>query len=93
MKNINTAYETVITKAAMEAGIKANENYSVIISSIEGSLICFELETEWNRVTCYADTNTNEVLGIMAEAKTIEEILWGPASVVAAAGSGSVKAA
>ena len=93
MKNINTAYEAVITKAVKEAGIKENEKFNVNITEIEGSLISFELDTEWNKVTCYADIDTEEVLGIMAEAKTVEEILWGPASVVAAASANSFKAA
>ena len=93
MKNISTAYETVIAKAIMEAGIRENENYSVRITGIENSILGFEIETEWNRVTCYADTETNEVVGIMGEAKTVDEILWGPASVVAAAGRNATKAA
>ena len=93
MKNINTAYETVIAKAVKEAGIREDENYIVRIGNIKNGILGFEIETEWNRVTCFADTDTNEVVGIMAEAKTIEEILWGPASAVAAAGRKTIKAA
>jgi hypothetical protein len=93
MKNTIKAYEAVIAKAVKEAGINENEKYNVTITGIEGSLISFVIDTEWNKVTCYADTDTKEVVGIMAEAKMIEEILWGPASVVAAASANSRKAA
>ena len=93
MKNINTVYETVIAKAVKEAGINENEKYNVIITGIEGSIVNFVIDTEWNKVTCYADIISEEVVGIMAEAKMVEEILWGPASVVAAASANSLKAA
>ena len=93
MKNINTAYETVIAKAVKEAGIREDEKFSVTVTGIENSIVAFEIETKWNKVTCYADTDTNEVVGMIAEAKSIEEILWRPASAVAAAGRKSTKAA
>ena len=93
MKNINTAYETVIAMAVKEAGIKEGEKYSVTVTGSENSIVAFEIDTEWSKATCYADTDTNEVVGIMSEAKTIEEILWGPASAVAAAGTRALKAA
>ena len=93
MKNINTAYETVIAKAVKEAGIREDEKFSVTVTGIENSIVAFEIETEWNKVTCFTDMDTNEVVGLMAEAKTIKEILWGPTSAVAASGRSSVKAA
>ncbi len=93
MKNINTAYETVIAMAVKEAGIREDEKFTVTVTGIENSIVAFEIETEWNKVTCFADTDTNEVVGMMAEAKTIEEILWGSASAVSASGRSSVKAA
>ena len=93
MKNINAAYKTVIAKAVKEAGIREDEKFIVTVTGIENSIVAFEIETEWNRVTCFADTDTNEVVGMMAEAKTIEEILWGSANAVTAAGRSTVKAA
>ena len=93
MKNINTAYETVIAKAVKEAGINENEKYNVILTGNEGRIVNFVIDTEWNKVTCYADIISEEVVGIMAEAKMVEEILWGPSSVVAAASANSFRAA
>ena len=93
MKNINAAYKTVIAKAVKEAGIREDEKFIVTVTGIENSIAAFEIETEWNRITCFADTDTNEVVGMMAEAKTIEEILWGSANAVTAAGRSTVKAA
>ena len=93
MKNINTAYETVIAKAVKEARISENDKYSVVITGFENGILGFEIETEWNKVSCFADTESNEVVGLMAEAKTIDEILWGPSSVVAFAGRKAGKAA
>ncbi len=75
MRTINTVNAAVIAKAAAEAGIKANETYRAYIASIEGSLAEIVIETEWNTVTCYADVDTAEVLGIMAEAKSSDELL------------------
>ena len=75
MKTINTVNAAVIAKAAAEAGIKANETYKAYIVSIEGSLAEIVIDTEWNTVTCYADVETGEVLGIMAEAKSSDELI------------------
>jgi hypothetical protein len=75
MKTINTVNAAVIAKAAAEAGIKANEVYKAYIVSVEGSLAEIAIETEWNTVTCYADVETGEVLGIMAEAKSSDELI------------------
>ena len=75
MKTINTVNTAVIAKAAAEAGISANEASKAYIVSIEGSLAEIVIETEWNTVTCYADVDTAEVLGIMAEAKSSDELL------------------
>lgn len=70
-----TAINTVITKAIEEAGIRENEAYKVRFISQEGELFEFEIETEWNIVSCFADLESTKILGIMATAKTIEEIL------------------
>ena len=75
MKTINTINAEVIAKAAAEAGIRENENYEVQLVSFEKSLAEIIIETEWNRVTCYVDTESGEVLGLMGEAKSIEELL------------------
>ena len=84
MKNIttiNTANITctvisaLIVKAAAEAGIKDNENYKATIVSCEDTLIEILLETEWNTVTCYADTESGKILGLMAEAKSSDDLI------------------
>ena len=93
MKNINTAYETVIAKAVKEAGINENEKYNVIITGNEGRNVNILIDTERNKVTTYTNTISEEVDSIMAEAKMVEEILWGPSSVVAAASANSFRAA
>ncbi len=71
-KSFTTIY-TIITKAAAEAGIKDNENYTVKIIS-NSDLLEFELETEWAVTTCYADMESTQILGLMTEAKTIESL-------------------
>ena len=71
-KSFTTIY-TIITKAAAEAGIKDNENYTVKIIS-NSDLLEFELETEWTITTCFADTESTQILGLMTEAKTIESL-------------------
>jgi pyruvate/2-oxoglutarate dehydrogenase complex dihydrolipoamide dehydrogenase (E3) component len=75
MKTINTVNAAVIANAAAESGIRANEAYKAYIVSVEGSLAEITIETEWNTVTCYADVETGEVLGIMAEAKSSDELI------------------
>lgn len=70
-----TAINTIINKAIEEAGIRDNEAYTVNIIGAENELLEFVIETEWNRVTCYADLESTKVLGIMSEAKTIDELL------------------
>lgn len=75
MKTINTTMAAIIAKAAAEAGIISDEKYNVHLISYENGLAEMILETEWNIVTCYADTETGEILGLMAEAKSIEELL------------------
>ena len=75
MKTINTVNATVIAKAAAEAGIRENEKYNAYIISVDGCLAEMILETEWNLVTCYIDTETGEVLGLMAEAKSSDELI------------------
>jgi hypothetical protein len=75
MKTINTVNAAVIAKAATEAGIRENENYNVYIIASEDILTGIILETEWNRIECWIDTETEEVLGIMAQPKSIKELL------------------
>ena len=75
MKTINTVNAAVIAKAAAEAGIRENEKYNAYIVSVEGCLAEMMLETEWNLVTCYIDMETGEVLGLMAEAKSSDELI------------------
>lgn len=75
----------VITRAAAESGIRDGEAYRAEIISVTDGICEIELETEWNRVTCYADAAGGGILGLMSEAKTIEEILWSQGSVRTAA--------
>ena len=58
----------VIAKAAAEAGIRADEKHRAEILSAENGICEMVLITEWNRVWCYADLRTGEILGIMGEA-------------------------
>ena len=74
MKTINTVNTAVIAKAAAETGIKENEAYKANVVSFDGSLAEIVIDTEWNTITCYADTETGEVLGIMAEGKGRDEL-------------------
>ncbi len=75
MKTINTVNAAVIARAAAEAGIRADESCRVYLIDCSEELTCFELETEWTVTVCYADTETGELLGIMTEAKSIEDLL------------------
>ena len=75
MTNSFTTIYTIITKAAAEAGIRDNENYKVRIISKDSDMLEFELETEWTVTTCFADTESTQILGLMTEAKTIESLL------------------
>jgi hypothetical protein len=78
-KSFTTIY-TIITKAAAEAGIKDNENYTVKIIS-NSDLLEFELETEWAVTTCYADMESTQILGLMTENKTLEKLIDGTVEV------------
>jgi hypothetical protein len=75
MKTINTVNAAVIAMAAAEAGIRENEKYNAYLIEAEGSIAEMVLETEWNLTTCYIDTETGEVLGIMAVAKSSDELI------------------
>ena len=75
MRNINTVNNIVIANAAAEAGIRADEKYAVNIVSAENGLAEILFETEWNSVTCYIDTETGEVLGLMGEGKSTDELI------------------
>ena len=74
MSNIFTTNYTIITKAAAEAGIRENEDYEVNFISKGSDMLVFELETEWTVTTCYADMESTQILGLMTEAKSIENI-------------------
>ena len=73
-KSFTTIYR-IITKAAEEAGIRDNENYTVDIISSDSDLLEFVLETEWTVTTCYADPESTQILGLMTEAKPLETLL------------------
>ena len=75
MNNSFTTIYTIITKAATEAGIRDNENYKVKIINRDSGMLEFELETEWTVITCYADTESTQILGLMSESKPIEILL------------------
>ncbi len=89
MKTINTVNAAVIAKAAAEVGIRENENYNVYLIASEGSLAEIILETEWNRIDCWIDTEAEEVLGIMAQPKSIRELLAEAYTRVSAASANS----
>ena len=74
MTNSFTTIYTIITKAAAEAGIRENENYKVRIISRDNDMLEFELETEWTFTTCFADMESTQILGLMTETKSIENI-------------------
>jgi len=74
MTNSFTTIYTIITKAAEEAGIRDSENYTVRIISRDSDMLEFELETEWTVTTCFADTESTQILGLMTEAKTFESL-------------------
>ena len=74
MSNIFTTNYTIITKAAAEAGIRENEDYEVNFISRGSDMLVFELETEWTVTTCYADMESTQILGLMTETKSIENI-------------------
>lgn len=69
MANNFTAIHNIIVKAAAEAGISDKEDYKVRIIGTDGDLIEFVLETEWMDVTCYADLESTQILGMMSETK------------------------
>jgi hypothetical protein len=89
MKTINTVNAAVIAMAAAEAGIRENEKYNAYLIEAEGSIAEMVLETEWNLTTCYIDTETEEVLGIMAVAKSSDELMRELREVSAASVSAS----
>lgn len=93
MKTINNINAEVIAKAAAEAGIRENEKYDAHIIAIDGDLCEMVLETEWNRITVYADTDTGEVLGLMAIAKSIDDLLASEHTAARAASSRRYRAA
>ena len=74
MTNNFTTIYTIITKAAAEAGIGDNEEYKVKIIDRTSDMLEFELETEWTVTTCYADTESTQIVGLMTEAKTVESL-------------------
>ena len=75
MTNNITAIHRIINKAAEEAGIRENEEFKVNIISSDNDLLEFELLTEWTVVSCYADLESTQILGLMTVSRTIEELL------------------
>ncbi len=71
----NITINTIIANAAREAGIRENEMYTVQIVNAEDNICELMLTTEWNRIDCYADIDTGEILGVMATPKTTDEII------------------
>lgn len=69
MKTNRNTIDVIIAIAAREAGIRAEELTSYEIVSNDNSIIEFILETEWNSVTCFADLNSLEIVGMMGERK------------------------
>ena len=67
--------EYIIAKAAAEAGIREDERSAARIVGEDRGICELEITTEWNIVTCYADSATGEILGLMAEARPVEELL------------------
>ena len=81
MTNSFTMIYTIISKAAAEAGIMDNENYKVRIIGRDSDMLEFELETEWTVTTCYADMESTQILGLMTENKSLENLLDGTIDV------------
>ncbi len=76
MNNMTTmTMNTLVANAAREAGIGYGELYTVDIIGTENNLCEMVLTTEWNRIECYADMTTGEILGVMAEPKSTDEII------------------
>ncbi len=75
MTNSFTTIHNIITKAALEAGIRDNEMYTVRIISSDHGLLEFALETEWTVITCYGDLESTRILGLMTENKSLEKLL------------------
>ena len=45
------------------------------IVSCENNLVEILIETDWNTVTCYADTESGKILGLMAEVKSSNDLI------------------
>lgn len=75
MMTNNNTMNTMVIKAAREAGIRTDELFAVEIVGIENGICEMVLTTAWNIVECFVDMDTEEVLGIMTTAKTMAEIL------------------
>ena len=58
----------VIARAAAESGIREDEAFEAEIISTKNELCELTLTTEWNKVDCYADLRTGEIVGLMGEA-------------------------
>lgn len=73
--NNTMTMNAMVVKAAREAGIKAGELFTVEIIGTENGICEMNLGTEWNTINCFVDLETEEVLGIMATARTMDEVL------------------
>ncbi len=71
----NMTINAVVANVAREAGIRNNEMYAVEIVNVENNIAEMVLTTEWNSIECYADVTTGEVLGLMATAKSMDEVV------------------
>lgn len=77
MKTMNNTMtmNAMVVKAAREAGIKAGELFTIEIVGTENGICEMILGTEWSTVSCYVDIESEEVLGIMATARSLDEVL------------------
>ncbi len=64
----------VIATAANESGIRFDEEFKVENIKESEGLYEMTLETEWQRIECYADASTGEVLGIMSTPKGLDDL-------------------
>lgn len=74
MKN-NTEFTRVAAKAALEAGLRKNEDYTAELIECRDGICEMMLTAEWNRIHCFADLRTGEILGMLSSSRSTDEIL------------------